>query len=218
MTDLNGRAVLWDLDGTILDSREAHWQAWRAFSRDQGRPMSHEFFDETFGFWNEAILRRHFGPQLTAEDVARLSDGKESLYRELLLAGGAEPLPGVRAWLAGFRAAGWRQALGSMAPRANIEVTLAALGIGEFFDAVVSSQDVRRGKPDPEVFLTAAARLAARPEQCIVIEDSPQGVQAAHAAGMKCIAVGPVAAALGADLALAALADASPDVAAALLA
>ena len=217
MTQTNGRAVLWDLDGTILDSREAHWQAWRLFTERLGRPMTIEFFDETFGFWNEVILRRHFGPQLTDDEVERLSEEKETLYRELLLQAGVEPLPGVRAWLEAFRRDGWKQALGSMAPRDNIEVTLRALGIAAYFGAVVSGQDVRQGKPDPEVFLAAAERLGADPRRCVVIEDSPQGAQAARRAGMKCIAVGPQSAALGADLALPGLDRADPAVAADLL-
>jgi beta-phosphoglucomutase len=187
------------------------------FTEAQGRPMSHEFFDETFGFWNDTILRRHFGPRLSAAEIARLSDDKESLYRSLLLEGGAEPLPGVRTWLEDFRRQGWRQALGSMAPRDNIAVTLRALGIRDYFDAVVSGQDVRHGKPDPEVFLTAAERLGAQPARCVVLEDSLQGVQAARAAGMRCIAVGPVSATLGADLALPSLAAAGAAVAAELL-
>lgn len=211
------RAALWDLDGTILDSRQAHWRAWRGFTEAQGKPVTYKFFNDTFGFRNEVILRLHFGEQLTDADVARLADGKETRFRATLLEGGVEPLPGVREWLAGLAAAGWRQALASMAPRENIAVTLGALGIRNTFDTVVSGDDVRRGKPDPDVFLAAAAALGVPPERCVVIEDSPQGVEAARRAGMKCIAVGPESARLGADLALRSLAEASPRVAADLL-
>lgn len=217
MTHLNGRAVLWDLDGTILDSRAAHWAAWRAYTEGQGSPVSYQFFSDTFGFRNEIILRLHFGAQLTDAEVERMSLEKEALYREVLTRGVVEALPGVREWLEFFRAAGWQQALGSMAPRENIAVTLDALRAGHYFETIVAAEDVRRGKPDPEVFLAAAERLNVPPDRCIVIEDSPQGVEAAQRAGMKRIAVGPESATLGADLALRSLADAGPRAAAALL-
>lgn len=217
MIKSNTRAALWDLDGTILDSRQAHWRAWRGFTEAQGKPASYEFFNETFGFRNEIILRLHFGEQLTDADVARLAEGKETLFRATLLEGGVEPLPGVREWLAGMAEAGWRQALASMAPRENIAVTVQALGIRAYFDAVVSGDDVGRGKPAPDVFLAAAAALGVAAEACVVIEDSPQGVEAARRAGMKCIAVGPESAGLGADLALLSLSEASPRAAADLL-
>lgn len=217
MTYLNGRAVLWDLDGTILDSREAHWAAWRAYTARLGNPVSRSFFDDTFGFRNEIILRLHFGEGLTDAQVGRMSREKETLYREMMLQGKIEALPGVMEWLAAFRAAGWRQALGSMAPRENIAVTLDALGIRDYFGAIVSSEDVRLGKPDPEVFLRAAEKLGVAPARCVVIEDSPQGVEAAARAGMKRVAVGPESAALGADLALPSLAEADAMVVARLI-
>lgn len=217
MTQSNGRAVLWDLDGTILDSREGHWIAWRAYTESLGRPVSREFFIDTFGFRNEIILRLHFGEHLTDDEVIRMSIEKETLYRSVMLQGKIEALPGVREWLETFRAEGWRQALGSMAPRDNIAVTLDALGIRSYFDAIVGSEDVPRGKPDPAVFLLAAEKVGVPPQRCVVIEDSPQGVEAAQRAGMKRIAVGPDAGSLGADLALRSLAGASPSIAAKLI-
>jgi beta-phosphoglucomutase len=217
VTHGNGRAALWDLDGTILDSREVHWVSWRRYTERLGKPMSLGFFNDTFGFRNEIILRRHFGAGLSDEAAARMSDEKETLYRDLLVAGGIEALPGVLEWLAAFRDAGWQQALASMAPRNNIAVTLDALGIGGYFSVVVAAEDVRHGKPAPDVFLAAAETLGAAPGACIVIEDSPQGVAAAKSAGMKCIAVGPESVGLGADLALPSLAGTEPRVAWALL-
>jgi HAD superfamily hydrolase (TIGR01509 family) len=209
VTYFDGCAVLWDLDGTILDSRDAHWLAWRTFTAGLGKPVSPEFFNDTFGFRNEIILRLHLGDDLSDAETGRMAGEKESLYRKVLQQGTIEALPGVRDWLEGFRVAGWRQALASMAPRENIAVTLAALSIGPYFHSIVSSEDVRHGKPDPEVFLRAAEKVGVSPARCVVIEDSPQGVQAAGRAGMRCIAVGPQAAQLGADIALASLADAT---------
>ena len=105
---------------------------------------------------------------------------------------------------------GWRQALASMAPSANIDVTLVALGLPDTFEAIVSAEEVRHGKPDPEVFLLAAERLGIAPERCTVIEDSPQGVEAAKRAGMRCIGVGPLYETLEADVRLRTLVDARP--------
>lgn len=208
MTHQYGRAALWDLDGTILDSREAHWLAWRTYSEGLGHPVSRRFFDDTFGFRNEVILRMRLGEDLSDAQVERMAGEKETLYRQVLRQGRIQALPGVRDWLAAFRAAGWRQALASMAPRDNIAVTLGGLGISDLFDAIVASEDVRQGKPNPEVFLRAAELIGVPPSRCVVIEDSPQGVEAAGRSGMRCIAVGPNARHLGADLSLASLADA----------
>jgi len=206
------RAVLWDLDGTVLDSRAVHWDAWRTYAEEQRRPMTLEFFTETFGFRNEIILRRHFGAQLSDADVERMSLAKEELYRGLLRRAGLKPLPGVREWLEWARAKGFSQALASMAPRANIDVTLAALDLSDTFQAIVSAEEVRRGKPDPEVFLLAAQRIGVLPPHCAVIEDSPQGVEAARRAGMTSIGVGPLYRALDADVTLPTLAGAEPDI------
>ncbi len=211
MTREDTRAVLWDLDGTVLDSRNIHWEAWRTFADRAGRPMTYEFFSETFGFWNEVILRRHFGQALEDATLERYSLEKEVVYRDLLRRDGAKPLPGVREWLAWAKAHGWRQALATMAPRENIDVTLAALGLADAFEAIVSAEDVQQGKPDPEVFLMAAARLGVAPARCTVIEDSAQGVEAARRAGMRCIGVGPLYETLDAGVTLRTLADAAPE-------
>ena len=98
-------------------------------------------------------------------------------------------LPGVPALLDHFVARGCRQAVGSSAPRGNLDLLLDVTGTRRYFDAVVSGDDVSRGKPDPEVFLTAAAKLGVAPDTCLVLEDAPVGVRAAKSAGMACWAV-----------------------------
>jgi beta-phosphoglucomutase len=196
----------------VLDSRGVHWDAWRIFAEQHGRPMTLEFFADTFGFRNEIILRRHFGADLADAEAAKLSLAKEALYRQLLCASGLQPLPGVREWMQWATANGWRQALASMAPRENIDVSLVALRLTDTFDAVVSSEEVRHGKPDPEVFLLAAQRIGVPPVRCTVIEDSHQGVGAAKRAGMRCIGVGPLYERLEADVTLWSLMDAGPEI------
>lgn len=180
-------AVIWDVDGVLLDSGEQHRQAWEALARENGFPYSDADFWATFGMRNADIIPQLFGVH-EPERVAALGTRKEELYREKLAASAA-PLPGAVELLAALHAAGYRQAIGSSAPPANIELILALLGIGPYLDAVVSGEEVARGKPAPDIFLTAARRLGVPPAQCLVIEDAVAGVRAAHAGGMKCLAV-----------------------------
>ncbi|HYN86948.1 MAG TPA: HAD hydrolase-like protein, partial [Ardenticatenaceae bacterium] len=145
MTDA-ARAVLWDLDGTLIDSAEYHWLAWREILAGEGFDLTREQFASSFGQRNDTVLRGHFGPEFPVNEIARIGDAKEARYRELIQAGGIELLPGARRWLAVLAEAGWRQAVASSAPRLNIEAILAALGIETLLASVVAAEDVRHGK------------------------------------------------------------------------
>jgi beta-phosphoglucomutase len=195
------RAVLWDMDGTLLDSVEYHLQAWQDAITAVGHAYDSEYFTVTFGQRNDMILRNLLGPDASDEEIARISDDKEARYRVLVLASGIRPLPGVEHWLAALHRAGWRQAIASSAPRANVEAVLAGLGIAGYFEASVASEDVTHGKPDPQVYLLAAARVETEPARCVVVEDAPFGVEGARRAGMRSVGVGPNCTAMGADLA-----------------
>lgn len=188
-TDLAPRAVLWDMDGTLLDSAEYHWLAWREIMAGEGVALTYERFVASFGQRNDTILRGWLGDDLAAAAIARIGDAKEARYRELVRERGVVLLPGVARWLGQLRQAGWRQAIASAAPRPNVEAILAALAIEPFFDAITSAEDVQRGKPDPQVFLLAAERVAVRPARCIVVEDAPAGIEGAHRGGMRAIGV-----------------------------
>jgi HAD superfamily hydrolase (TIGR01509 family) len=179
--------VLWDLDGTIVDSAELHYLAWREALRPLGHEHTPEEFARTFGKRNDLILRDLFGGTLSAEEVDRLAEDKERRYRRLVRERGLEPLPGVTAWLGRLRDGGFRQALASSAPAANITVTLEVLGLGRFLDAVVSADEVGHGKPDPAIFLEAARRLGVPPARCVVVEDAPAGLEGARRAGMRSV-------------------------------
>lgn len=200
------RAVLWDMDGTLADSREQHWEAWRRTIEPEGYSVTYEQFRETFGWRNDAILGRWLGDRLSAADVRRIGDAKEVLYRGLVARSGISPLPGAREWVHRLGRQGWRQAVASSAPRANVEVLVKALGLSEHFQALVAAEDVKLGKPAPEVFLTAAARLGVAPKECVVVEDAPAGIEAARRAGMRCIGLGAPGFA-PADLVVASLAE-----------
>lgn len=183
------RAVLWDMDGTLVDSAEYHWRAWcHAMSRE-GFPVTHEQFLATFGQRNDAILRQWLGQKATPELIQRIGNAKESLYRKLVREQGIATLPGASEWVDLLHRQGWGQAIASAAPRANIQTILDALQASRCFQAIVSADDVHRGKPDPEVFLIAASKLGVAPKHCIVVEDALHGIEAARAAGMKSIGV-----------------------------
>lgn len=183
------RAAIWDVDGTLVDTAEIHFAAWTDFAAAHGFPFTRADFAATFGWRNPEIVRKLFDP---AADDARCADWgeeKERLYRAATDRAGVELLPGVGALVDDLAAAGWLQGLGSSAPRANLDLILKHTGTAGRFGAIVSGDDVSRGKPDPEVFLKAAAKLGVSPARCVVFEDAPSGVEAAKAAGMACVGV-----------------------------
>ena len=181
-------AVIWDVDGVLIDSGEQHRRAWEQLAREEELPYSDAAFWATFGMRNADIFPRMFGVSGPPERIAALGDRKEAIYRAPL-AEGAVALPGAKELLVALHAAGYRQALGSSAPPANLEAIIGLLGIASFLNAIVSGEQVAHGKPAPDIFLAAAERLHIPPARCLVVEDAPAGVAAAHAGGMRCLAV-----------------------------
>jgi HAD superfamily hydrolase (TIGR01509 family) len=202
------RAVLWDMDGTLVDSRAFHWRSWQEALAADGVAVTEAQFLATFGRRNDAILSGWLGVAATPERIRRIGDAKETSYRRLVAENGLSPLTGVADWVRRLDAAGWRQAVASSAPHLNVEVVLRVIGLERYFGALVAAEDVRRGKPDPEVFLTAAARLGVPPDRCVVVEDVEHGIEAAHRAGMRAIGVGGLTAG---DLVVGSLAELPPD-------
>ncbi len=170
-----------------------------------GVELTRSQFDAAFGQRNDATLVSWLGPDVPRAEIVRIADVKEARYRELVRTRGVSLLPGVARWLDALRRAGWRQALATSAPPANVAAILDALDIGASFCAIVHADDVSRGKPDPQVFLLAAERLGVPPERCVVVEDAPAGVEAARRAGMRSVGVGPAYESLPADLAVGSL-------------
>jgi beta-phosphoglucomutase len=180
--------IVWDVDGTLVDTAEHHFEAWSKLAAEIGRPFTRADFAATFGRRNPEIIRFLFGDAYSDAEVADLGERKELHYRALAV-NGVSLLPGVWPLLEEFERLNVPQAIGSSAPRANLELILDATGSRAFFRAVVAMEDTKRGKPDPEVFLVAAAKLRVEPARCVVFEDAVAGVQAAKAGGMKCVAV-----------------------------
>ncbi|TAK15581.1 MAG: HAD family phosphatase [Acidobacteria bacterium] len=184
--------MLWDLDGTLADSREFHWRAWRDTMAGAGVTITEAQFSASFGQRNDAIIPAWLGARATPAVIRHLGDAKEALYREFVTRDGIAPLPGAADWVRELDAAGWRQAIASSAPRANVELMARVLGFSAFMTALIGAEDVRHGKPAPDVFLAAAAAVGASPQQCVVVEDAAAGVEAAHRGGMACVGVGDI--------------------------
>jgi HAD superfamily hydrolase (TIGR01509 family) len=188
MTLVNGRlGVIFDLDGVLVDSGWAHRLAWFDLAKEAGLPMSDEFFRNTFGMQNCAILPLMWRDIPKAE-LDRLSDWKEQRYREIV-GQRAELAEGAEAVLKDLKRHGFRLAVGTSAPARNLDVFWARLSLGDYFDARVTNEDVTESKPSPQTFLKAAEKLALKPACCAVVEDAVQGVQAARAAGMPVVAL-----------------------------
>jgi beta-phosphoglucomutase len=181
--------VLWDLDGTLIDSGELHYEAWEEVLLGLGRAYNRTVFADSFGKRNDTILRELLHVEGSDDEIRRIGDLKEERYRERVRARGVPLLPGAASWLHRLKQEGWRQALATSAPLPNVDATLEPLGLRTFFDAVVSADEVGRGKPDPLVFLTAAERLGLPPARCVVVEDAPAGLEGARRGGMASIGV-----------------------------
>lgn len=200
---LHNFGVLWDMDGVLVDTAEFHFRSWEQTLREMDIPFERRKFQAVFGRNNYDTLTSLLHRPPEAELLQAVSEQKESLFRKLIH-GKAIPLPGVRTWLEHLRHLGALQAVASSAPQENIDLLVDELGLHSYF-ATLCAGHMLPSKPDPALFLLAASILGLSPRVCIVIEDSLAGVEAAHRAGMKCLAVAstnPVGALGQADLVL----------------
>ncbi len=180
--------AIFDMDGVLVDSGEAHRAAWQQIGEEHGVPFGPDVFERTFGMHNNQIIPLWLGQEVDRREVDRLAGRKEVIYRELAPRL-TVALPGCIELVQALRDAGFRLAVGSSGPLQNIELILEQLQLRSHFDAISSGEDVVHGKPDPQVFLVAAQRLGLPPAGCVVVEDAPQGVEAARRAGMAVVAV-----------------------------
>ena len=181
------QAVIWDLDGVILDSAEEHRRAWHLLAEEEGIAFTDEDFWATFGKRNNDIIP-HYWHVTSAEHLQALADRKEAHFRKFVRET-AVFLPGAEELMRSLYEAGFAQALATSTPVVNIKLIDELLGLSRYLSALVSGETVERGKPAPDIFLKAAQELGVPPNACVVIEDAVAGVQAAHAAGMRCISV-----------------------------
>jgi beta-phosphoglucomutase len=195
------RAVIFDLDGVIVSTDECHYQGWRRLAEEEGIPFTREDNHRQRGvsrMESLEVLLEKAPRSYSGAEKQEMAARKNGYYCALLGSlSAADILPGVRAVMDRLRARGIRVAIGSSSRNAGL--ILERIGLAGAFDAVADGNDITRSKPDPEVFLVAARKLAVPPAACLVVEDAEAGVDAARAAGMRCLAVGAAQNAPGAD-------------------
>jgi beta-phosphoglucomutase len=181
--------AIFDMDGVLVDSYEAHYQSWREVAAEEGITITEADFAKSFGRTSREIIRGTWPvPDLDEARIQAIDHRKEEAFRRLI----DRQFPvmhGAPNLIEALRAAGFRVAVGSSAPPENVALALDRLGGADRFDGIVNGMDVERGKPDPQVFLLAAERAGARASDCVVIEDARPGVEAAHRAGMAAVAL-----------------------------
>ncbi len=182
-------AVIFDWDGVVVDSSAAHKASWEQLAEERKLVLPVDHFILSFGRINKVIIPEIFRWTLDPELIKELGDQKEFLYREILEKTDLVALPGALNLFNDLKDAGIPMAIGTSTPLKNVEAVIEMIGAQDIFDTIISSEDVRAGKPDPEVFLKAASALGAAPENCVVFEDALYGIQAALAARMKAVAL-----------------------------
>jgi beta-phosphoglucomutase len=180
--------AIFDVDGVLVDSTEAHFAAWHAMGRRIGVPYPRALFERTFGMHNRQTIPLWLGREVDEAERERLAGEKEALYRQAAR-NSLRPIPGVVEFVRALTSAQFRLAVGSSGPAANVHLALDIVGLAEVFEAISSGDDVTEGKPHPAIFLNAARKLAIDPKDCVVFEDAPQGIEAAHAGEMTAVAL-----------------------------
>jgi HAD superfamily hydrolase (TIGR01509 family) len=183
LTIAPGIALIFDMDGVVVESTDFHRKAWDAYLSRFGIPST-DVMARMLGKRNDQIVREIWGDTLATDEVFRHGADKEALYRELMAPFLEEHLvPGVRDFVRAAHALGAPIGLATNAEAHNVDFVLGGAGIRAMFRTTVDGGQVKNAKPDPEVFLTAAGRLGVDPANCVIFEDSPGGMQAARSAG-----------------------------------
>ncbi|MFP4106477.1 MAG: HAD family hydrolase [Phycisphaerae bacterium] len=185
---MNGHGVIFDMDGVLVDSYQAHYKSWKQVGEKHGLTMTEEQFADTFGQTSRDIIRNLWGDAIPDEEIPEVDREKEAAYRQII-AGDFPEMDGADDLLKALAEAGFLIAIGSSGPPENIQVAIDCLPHGRVVSATVTGEDVTNGKPDPEVFLTAAKKLGLEPAQCAVVEDAPAGVEAARRGSMAALAI-----------------------------
>ncbi|MFZ0964803.1 MAG: HAD family phosphatase [Terriglobia bacterium] len=182
-------AIIFDMDGVLVDSNPFHLRKWMDFLQAHGIPYDEQELPNTvLGPSNEMTLRRHFGEDITPERLAELGAELEADFRKEI-GPHARPFPGVRRFIEECHAGGIAMAVASAGIARNVNFLVSALGLGEYFRAVLTVESISHPKPHPEIYLKTAAKLGVDPAACAVFEDSFVGIEAAKRAGMKCVAI-----------------------------
>ncbi|SOD79019.1 HAD family hydrolase [Spirosoma fluviale] len=182
-------AALFDMDGVLINNTDFHINAWLQFAQKHDRPLTRDQYVENInGRVSADAMAYVFQRPITPGELIVLTEEKESIYRELYRPH-LQPALGLLDFMNALQAEGIRLAVGTSAPESNVLFTLDGLPLRPYFDAVVDASMIKRGKPDPEIYLTAADRVGATPAHSIVFEDAFSGIESGLRAGMKVIAI-----------------------------
>jgi len=180
--------VIFDMDGVLADTGPIHFESWVKMANEIDVEFTREFFEDTFGQQSVIITRKLLGDGVDDKELVKRANLKEHYYREMVR-DNLEPLPGAIELIKTLKDKRFKLAVGSSGPPENVELLLDTLKIKKYFDVIITAAEVSKSKPEPDVFLIAAEKVDVKPENCIVIEDAPVGIEAAKRAGMKSIAI-----------------------------
>lgn len=176
------------MDGVLADTEPFHFESWVNMAEEIGLEFTRDMFKQTFGQQSPTITRKLVGPEIDNNLVEKWANLKEQYYRKMVK-NKLTPLPGVIRIINDLKSEGFKLAVGSSGPPENVDLLLTKLKIKEYFNVVITAAEVKKGKPEPDVFLMVANYLKINPKNCIVIEDAPVGIEAAKRAGMLSIAL-----------------------------
>lgn len=181
-------AVIFDMDGVIVDTNPYHKISLQQFCERYGFQLTdEELINRIYGRTNNEWIQNLFGP-LPKDRLLQLGEEKEAMFREIYKEA-IKPLPGLEDFLIALEVLNIPTAIGTSAPRSNVDFVLEGTGLGKYFSVILDQSDVEQGKPNPEIYLKAASRLDMTPARCLVFEDSLSGVEAAKRAGTKVVGV-----------------------------
>jgi beta-phosphoglucomutase-like phosphatase (HAD superfamily) len=183
------RGAIFDWDGVIVDSSDLHLKSWEALANELKLPLPNDHFEKGFGKRNETIIPQILGWSKDPAQINHWGKRKEEIYRELGNKDGIKLARGSKDFLKQIPASTFRSSIGTSTERKNVQLAISQHDLSQYFLGAACSEDVLKGKPDPEVFLEAAKILSITPKSCVVFEDSPHGIEAAKRAGMKTVAL-----------------------------
>ena len=186
-SDISLFGVIFDWDGVVIDSSVQHERSWEKLAEEIGKPLPPDHFKQGFGKRNAVIIPEILGWTDDFEEIERLGRRKEELYRDLVESDGLDALPGIRELLEELNSGQIPCVVGTSPERENLIMAFDILSLGTYFAGSTCSEDVTHGKPHPEVFLKSAMLMDLPPENCVVLEDSSHGIEAARTAGMKAL-------------------------------
>jgi beta-phosphoglucomutase family hydrolase len=183
-----GKAVIFDMDGTLVDSTKADFLAWQRLFSHYNKKLTFEDYIPLLGIKSAQVVKE-FLPVKNEEEVQFALTRKLVFFHEIISQNGIYPVPFADVFVKQINRLNVPLALATSSRRAKMEMVMEKLNLLIYFDTVVTGGDVKNGKPSPDIFLQAAEKLSVSPENCIVFEDAQNGVKAAKNAGMKCVAL-----------------------------